>query len=222
MKFILIALFSLSAHATDLKDCHQFINDVLNPSVSFDEGAKDHGYRFVKNEKAALKFITAHDPSKLGIPDQIAKASNEMKDCKYLSDPKSKQEYCPNLFENYHYFQGLLYGMKNYKWSKSTVDLGKQKLMDSIKEITIPGMPLIHAAISYALLEDLAEKFPNEKITLNEVKQDRAELEKTIQTIQAEAKKKSQRCSDIQSGMKREREAAETYRQKLALIVSKK
>ena len=223
MKFLFLVLLATSAYANDVKVCQDFMNKVLTPSITFVDGTDDHGYRFVKSEKEALKSINKYDSSKLSIADEVAKASNEMNDCKYIYDPKFKQDYCPGLFENYHFFQGLMYGMKNYGWSKSTIESGKEKLFGFIKETTIAGIPLIHVALSYALLEDFATKFPNDNISLQEVKQDRAELERTIQRARMKAEGKSvENCEDVQSSMKRERKEADLYRNKLLSIISKK
>lgn len=211
---ILLMLLTTSALA-DVKTCNDFVEKVLKPAVTFDEKTNDHGYRFAQDETKALTFIKSYDVSKLQLKEEINLTTREINDCKVLNDPKTKDQYCISLFENFNYLRGLLYGTRNYNWKPSTIELARKDVKSYLEETTTPGVPLVYMAISFAILNDLS---PSE-----EVKAERAKLEKVIAEGQKYAREHPAKdCASIQRSMKNERQKADVFRLKLAEFLKEK
>jgi hypothetical protein len=220
MKFLMVFFLAFSAFADEVQVCQKQVKDTLVPSVTFNE--KSDSFEFVKDEKKALEMLHKYNPTKLALQSHSENGKREMSDCKFILDPKFKQSYCENIFENLNFLRGLNFGLKNYAWKDSTKNLGKEKIISYLKELSKREGPLLHTVIGYEVLEDLVTDFPQKSVDSAEIKKLRLALESEQKKLQAKSTTApAKTCQDIQSSMKEEFAVAETYREKLSTFVNK-
>ena len=151
--FTIFTLLTLNAFA-DPKTCDAFRKNVLEKAIFEDPKEEFHSpYRFVKNEKEALKFIQQYDVKKLFLNDSKTTVPKDLKSC---SDPQTTT-YCDSLFPNYNFLQALTIGLKEYNWTKPTVAKGVAIAWAYVHETEKTRANLLGLLIAMNILDKLAE-----------------------------------------------------------------
>lgn len=221
MKLILFVgfIFSFNVFADGVSECEDFKTNILTKAIFEDPKAEDHPFRFVKDEKTALKFIENYQSTKLALEERVKNTKKEMSDCDHLNKP-DKEKYCSVTFENLNFLRGLIYGMKHYGWKPSTIQLAKEKIRTYAVLSSQNGLPLLDLAVAYSVLGLLKEELPSTQIDSVMLKKYQSELEADIKDLSTEMKSvKTQECFVVQQRMKKEIAIAETHRTKYKTLL---
>lgn len=210
---------SISAFADKLSVCNKFKADVLIAAVHDEEKDEKHPVRFEKDEKKAAAFLNQFQLSLLDLQDRLRYVPLKGKGCTdwTVTDPT-----CDTAFAAYHFFRGLIHGMKNYGWSDKTVQLGRKKFGEFIRASVTPGLPFLDLLFAYTLMIDFKETFPSSNIDGVKLKSQKVELDKAIAKYTAEVKDFKRRdCPEKEKRNFRESRVALKYQQTFVDLLNK-
>jgi hypothetical protein len=158
IKILLLSFFfTLHSQATIVpKECDIFAEEVLHKAVRedlkvSDSKDHDHNYRFIENEKEALKLIMAFDVNQLGLNQNADIRKQEIALCAEIDS----MNYCETTFAAFNYFRALLYGVKNYKWSQSTKSQALDKTWHYLKYIQQNKPSLLQTNLVLSLIKTM-------------------------------------------------------------------
>ena len=151
------------SHSSRYEACIKQEEEVLGRAISevINQKDKDVYYSFPQKEKEALKYLQAFDYSKTDHKSEdeyfqfyLSKCSND-----HFEDYQEFQlgrRMCSGVFVEYKFFQGLIYGLANYKWSNSTKDLGRSVLRDYLRNLAKEKSYFISLMLGVSLIKDMS------------------------------------------------------------------
>ncbi len=219
MKFFLFVFLSLPllGHANPT-ECKEFVDTVLKPATTYEQNSDDHGRRFVKDEKQALKFILFYDVNRLGIEDAIQTNRKNSTDCKFLAASKGNIHTCDDFQQNFYFLQGLLYGTKKNGWKPLTLEFAKKAVLSYLSWIAHKeDVPLVYLQQSLPLLADLNSQHPESKLSLLKIQALQRDIVTTLEK-KPEGENKAN-CQTYQAIIKKEIEIANTVRPNYAALL---
>lgn len=166
-----------TASQAEITTCQELINTTLQKAV-YDDGLQ---FRFVEDEQQALKFMSQFDIQKLNLADRQIETNTIRSECKFRE--VSEVDKCEFAFPVYDYFNGLLYGLKNYDWSKTTKQKGTQQLLTYSKTISQRQTSLLDTSMALVLVNRLAEENSQFKKHRHDLRTIRKEMDKAEETL---------------------------------------
>lgn len=165
MKYItaLAFIFSLHAHSNtpaptpEQRACKDYFFGYITKPITIVQDAKDHGARFVKNEKEAMSYMASFDISKLGLEYDKDLRDRWLKEC-VEREPVKSIPYCRSDFHILHYFRGLIYAMENYGWSAKTKAEANRITWLYIDHIRKTKHSFLDLIVTTHMLNDLAQR----------------------------------------------------------------
>lgn len=105
-------------------------------------------YLFVQNENEALKYITAFDYAKTDHQSEDGYFKLYLTNChddlyKTYSQFHENKRMCSGVYREYHFIQGLIYGIAGHKWKPGTKAAGKKLVLNYLKNIAQEKSSLI-------------------------------------------------------------------------------
>ena len=214
---LILALFisSLAFAKDDLKRCESYRHKVLIPAVTFEERSPDHGYRFEKNEKKALGFISKFEVRELQLEENKKKFEKVKDSCEV-----DQTAYCNNSAPAFDFLRGLSYGLKNYGWSPKTKNQALDKIWKYNRKIIDSKPNLLQLMMVTSLLNTLAQDGLIEKPTALQISTLYKELELRDEKIRGESKKhKSSDCQVRKEIYLKEKNLLEEFSGKLKALI---
>lgn len=214
---LILALFisTLSFAKDDLKRCESYRHKVLTPAVTFEERSPDHGYRFVKDERKALGFISKFDVRELQLEENKKKFEKVKDSCVV-----DQTAYCNNSAPAFDFLRGLSYGLKNYDWSPKTKNQALDKIWKYNRKIIDSKPNLLQLMMVTSLLNTLAHDGLIEKPTALQISTLYKELEMKDEKLREETKNtKSSDCQANKEIYLKEKNLLEAYSEKLKALI---
>jgi hypothetical protein len=179
------------SHSARYAACIQQEEEVLGKAISevINQKDKDVYYSFPLKEKDALKYLQAFDYSKTDHKSEdeyfqfyLGKCSNE--NFEDYQEFQLGRRMCSGVFVEYKFFQGLIYGLANYRWSASTKDLARSVLRDYLRNLADEKSYFISLMLGISLVKDMSnhQLVPKKNISaidriVHELETKRIELE---------------------------------------------
>ncbi|MFZ4712216.1 MAG: hypothetical protein ACOYL6_00760 [Bacteriovoracaceae bacterium] len=207
---------------TTLEQCNSLKNNILEKAIiedlkSLNDSNDDHHYRFVKDEKEALKFISGFDAEKIGLDLNAETFEKELKDC----ESSKSLPFCENSFPTFNFFRGLLYGAKHYNWSKATKVKAINKTWTYLNEVqkNKPSWLDINMAISILGMmnfDNILDPTMNQKVAVlsQKIESESLKLKKLVKN-----KKQSKNCSDYKDIREEETKVKNHFALELGLLL---
>ncbi|MBF0363539.1 MAG: hypothetical protein HQK49_21140 [Oligoflexia bacterium] len=142
--------------------CNKQNDDLtIKAYIKKENGNENDSIIFVEDEQKALSYINAFDVSKFTESDESAFYSLIKDNCdqsnfknfiEMITKLERERFSCVHTFENYFFIKGLIYAVKNYRWSKETKNKAIKKIFDYIHYQTGSGGTLMGSSMAAELL----------------------------------------------------------------------
>lgn len=209
---LILVLPNIVLAEDELKRCESYRHKVLEPAVSFEERSADHGYRFVKDEKKALDFISKFEPRELQFQENTKRLSKARSTCQEVP-------YCENAVASFNFLRGLTYGMKNYNWASKTKEEAREKIWKYAHKVLDLKPNLLHLMMASNLLKILAAEKLIQKPTLEKISAFYSELELQDELLRKKAKLQGGDCKVQQTIRVEEEKLVNQFTEKLKGII---
>ena len=171
------------------KACEIHKKDVLLPAIkeSQNPDLDDETYYFVRNETKALEYIHKFDTSKFTLKENGLEYQEMVKECVFEKSAEHKP--CDTLLPAYKYFRGLIHGMNQYQWSRSTLQKAKANTIAYIQLSAQSRSSFMELLLANDLLKRLGERGYIEKKYYLFAKNYRQETEASYERLKKEVHK---------------------------------
>lgn len=160
MKYFILLFLSLSCAGPEKYPCAKYEDEVLRKAL-VETNSDETMYRFVSDEKEAVKFLKAmtsefyrYDDINL-LNKKVAEACRPEELNKIfehdLNDP------CHLIINEFPFFQAFFWSARHEKWSKETIELGVTKARSLIRFYISKPSSKIEVSMSALLLRSMAE-----------------------------------------------------------------
>jgi hypothetical protein len=206
------------------KACIQHRSKILEKPIKTVDVAElgDELYFFVRDEKSALFYIENFDLSKLTIKENQQEHEAIVRAC--VTDRDSKYVSCDSSFTAFKFFRGLIYGMNQYGWSKTTINKAQGITLKYIEYVAQCESSLMDLEYANDLIMRLAQRGYVEKSLYPETLSFRSRCEDTGKELRKNIKKLQKKkitCDDVGEFYMAERTKVKELAPQLLLISNK-
>jgi len=211
-----------STHFEKHKLCLEQQKNILTPPISESDNPDldDENYYFLRNEKKALSYIEKFNLNLFTLKENQLEYEAMIKGC--VTNRDQKHMTCETLLPAFKFFRGLIHGMNQYKWSKTTINKGRDITLNYIKYVAHSDSSIMDVLFANDLLMRLSErKYISPKIrNLNiELRKSGEHAFKDLKEKIAKMGKKELTCADANEFYIEERQNVRELSKELTHIV---
>lgn len=189
------------AHASKHKSCFEQKKNLLTKAVTESEDAEldDENHFFVRNEKLAISYMSQFDLNKFTLRENLLETSAMIDACVVETDKTYKR--CDTLMPTFNYFRGMIYGLRQYQWSKPTQERAIKQILSYLNYVTESQSNIMEIIFANDLLMRLADLGLLEEKVYAETLAFRKEAEESHRSLKKSLRKltkKELQCKDAQ------------------------
>jgi hypothetical protein len=147
-----------NAHFEKHKLCQEQQKKILIPPISESDNPDldDENYYFLRDEKKALTYIEKINISHFTLKENQLEYEAMIKGC--VTNRDQKHTTCETLLPAFKFFRGLIHGMNQYKWSKTTINKGRDITLSYIKYVAHSDSSIMDVLFANDLLMRLSDR----------------------------------------------------------------